>query len=161
MGQIQWINSAGGPLLLVAQEDLESWHGIENDDYDRACAVDDYVGMIPVGGGPGLVLGDEPMQTAWVALTASSGLLVRWMWADSEQAVIDSLPAIPEEAWQATGINFPSETGNFILIDSGAPGQKVREYLRFTLEPGDYIVETAEYSPQKSLRLVVHRIRME
>ena len=34
-------------------------------DYDRACDVNYYLGLIEIGAGKGLVLGGEPLSTAW------------------------------------------------------------------------------------------------
>ena len=86
-----WVSSNGGPLLCLPVAHLAKWQGTEaaaaqdpsdadapTSDYERACAVADYTGVIPVGSGEGLVLGDEPNDTTWVAL-ARGGILVRWV----------------------------------------------------------------------------------
>ncbi len=85
-GTLLWMESGGGPLLLVPGEYLPFWGGIDPPtdgrqivahfryggddapatDYDRACDVDDYLGVIEVGSGCGVVLGDEPLPTAIV-----------------------------------------------------------------------------------------------
>src|SRR5438270_663817 len=84
-GALTWMDTELGPLLLVPGEHLSSWEGIDppsagrhveakfrshdpNDpatDYDRACDIKDYLGLIEIGAGKGLVLGGEPLSTAW------------------------------------------------------------------------------------------------
>src|SRR5689334_17973405 len=98
---MQWVESAGGPLIVVPLELAQSWRGIEAvpgdpvTDYDRACDVDDYLGVLEVGPGRGLVLGDEPMRTAFVP-SADGGILVRWGYAPSEDAVLRVLETAEE-----------------------------------------------------------------
>ena len=84
-GTLEWIESGGGPLIAVPETVLPFWAGADGDetasDYDRACEVDAAVGLLPVGDGAALVLGDEPASTAY--LPAHSAF-VRWCAADSE-----------------------------------------------------------------------------
>ena len=46
---MSWVSSEGGPLILIGKSDLSNWEGIDGFDYDRACPVEDYVGVIEVG----------------------------------------------------------------------------------------------------------------
>src|SRR4051812_20544359 len=105
-GELAWLFSDGGPLLLLQEELLPHWGGSDPltggsgayggpsvtsgrapaSDYDRACAVQGYLGLMRVGPGEGLVLGDEPMQTAWWRSAGQDAdTLIRWQWADDEQ----------------------------------------------------------------------------
>ena len=68
-----WFQSNGGPLLVLDQLWLPAWSGYPNSDlpfdapktdYARACAVEDVLGLLTVGDGTGLVLGDEPLASA-------------------------------------------------------------------------------------------------
>jgi len=65
-----WVSSSGGPLLLLPVTHLAEWQGTEAaivpylrgeddrpSDYERACAVDDYTGVIPVGSSEALAHG--------------------------------------------------------------------------------------------------------
>ena len=85
IGRFAWLTSDGGPLLLLARAYLRYWGGIDPPtggrtiearfrwsgtaatpatDYDRACDVDDELGLLAVGPGHALVLGDEPLATS-------------------------------------------------------------------------------------------------
>ncbi|MFJ6947666.1 Imm21 family immunity protein [Streptomyces wuyuanensis] len=57
---LAWVQSMGGPLIVVPVSSLGAWHGCTDlgmllsdgpgpDDYDRACAVDDPADTITVG----------------------------------------------------------------------------------------------------------------
>jgi hypothetical protein len=69
---INWVCSAGGPLIVVPAEIAHHWRGVEGwfpsedvrqmsdefaSDYARACGIDDYLGMLEVGPGRALILG--------------------------------------------------------------------------------------------------------
>ena len=75
MDRITWVNSGGGPLIVIPVEVAHLWRGdgglgcpmgtcrwsgrrvLKHTDYGRACGVDDYLGVLAVGPGECLVLG--------------------------------------------------------------------------------------------------------
>ena len=65
---------AEGWPLHSRQVPLEST-GRPASDYDRACDVDDYVGILQVGSGKGIVLGQDPLPATCQALP-NGGLLI-------------------------------------------------------------------------------------
>src|SRR5262245_33182913 len=130
---LQWMDSNGGPLLLVPGEYRSAWEGIEPPrdgrqveahfrwngpdepatDYDRACDVNDYSAQIDIGAGHGLVLGGYPTGTAWLAFDSTEdvgetvgGILIRWMHANSEAEILSALHQIPDELWQDDGLTL-------------------------------------------------------
>lgn len=181
-GPGNWIESAGGPLMLLAEQNAEDWGGIfrpsgsrvaEADfrwgepgapaaDYDRACDVRDYVGRIQVGPVWALVFGDAPMPTMWQGNGSSDGgMFVRWNYADDEKIVLDSLQRIPESDWVLETFDFQVDKAPHILFDSALSGTmaiKNREYLRIELAPGRYTVATNEFKPDEYISLCLHRL---
>ncbi|MFE2543351.1 Imm21 family immunity protein [Actinacidiphila glaucinigra] len=111
-----WVESMGGPLVAVPVSALAAWGGCTErgtvvgdgnapDDYDRACAVDDLAGMVPVGrdGVRALVLGDLPATTCY--LTTHRAFL-RWGGADSEAELVAAAEVVladPAVEWQECG----------------------------------------------------------
>ena len=163
--QLNWIDSGGGPLILLEQTALKDWQGSsleqEPDDYDRACAVKDYIGLIKVGDREAIVLGDEPMTTAWFpSANQPGGIIVCWGCADSEADVIQALSAIPEEVWSDTGLSFQVGKTPLVLFDSAYPGENMEESLRINLEEGQYAISTAEYEPNEETSLILHRLEL-
>src|SRR5688500_9199880 len=90
MSGTRWIESAGGPLIALPETLRDRWRGIENDDYDTACTVEDYLGVVARPWGNVLVLNDEPLSTAIVA-APNELLLVRWVCAPDEEALLTTV----------------------------------------------------------------------
>lgn len=83
MKKLDWIEPAGGPLVVISDNAINLWSGIykresyllgkvedaddfmdsAETDYGESCLVDDYLGLVEVGRENGLVLGNEPMPT--------------------------------------------------------------------------------------------------
>jgi hypothetical protein len=176
---MRWIESAGGPLLLLHRESLGEWGGVaelmtgpaaddswsprgEPTDYDRACSVQGYLGMIAIGAGQGIVLGDEPLRTAWIPFrTRNGGIFVRWVFGEDEREFLDWVDTIPETTFRPTG-SFTVTSSALVLFDSAVAGWNVTkrpdEYLSVDLQPGIYHVETASYKPDARTWMIVHRL---
>jgi hypothetical protein len=163
---MQWIESGGGPLVLVPQTRLDRWCGVDcrsiddMSDYDRACEVVDDVAVIRVADTEILVLGDEPFRTTWLP-NKKGGLLVRWVYADREDSLSELLsdPSI-SEALSASGVSFMTP-GTCLLFDSAEPGDDIRgDSMALALEPGTYAVASAIVNPSAEVRLVIHQLRL-
>ncbi len=128
-----WVQSLGGPLVVVPVDALSAWGGAaagrddseHSDDYDRACAVDGWAGVLPIGDGPAqaLVLGDEPATTCYLP---DHRLFVRWIAADSEPELLAATAAhlvSPLTEWEECGVWETS--GPALLMDSATPGAEV------------------------------------
>ena len=162
----QWIYSGGGPLILLDQRWLKEWQGHDREqyergeetDYDRACAVADILGILPVGGGHGLIFNDEPMSTTWWrSETTDHVILIRWVYAETDTAVTAAMKEPLAVTWTASGIIFTATTAQIILFDSAYAGEKIEESLPIPLAAGSYTVETAECEPDAKTALVLHR----
>jgi hypothetical protein len=174
-----WIESEGGPLLLLAPSLLRYWDGIRPPpdgrlveakfrwdgpgspatDYDRACDINDYLGLIAVGPGFGLVLGDGETSTTWwpPASSAEAGLLVNWIYANDEESVLRCLTDVPAELWGQPAVGFELEAGPLWLFDSACPGDYIDVHLEIPLASARYLVETAVWEPDQQASLVLHR----
>jgi hypothetical protein len=165
-------------LLLLAEDLLGFWDGVraparfrEVDagfrwspsrgptDYDRACDVDDYLGLIEVGPGTGLVLGDAPLPTAWVVDQSDSvGYLARWIQADPDLDVRQVIRSNAANLEWNPSVSFALDASPLVLFDAAQPGDAVgRQQLRIQFVPGQYDVATAEYCGDKDERLLLHR----
>ncbi|MGW5079538.1 Imm21 family immunity protein [Micromonospora echinospora] len=124
-----WVESMGGPLIVVPVSALEEWCGSTGvglvvgagdvpDDYDRACEVDGLAGVIAIGekGRQGLVLADEPATTCYLP---EHRAFVRWLGADSAAALIEAAMVVlrdPAADWEECG--FWETDGQAVLMDS-------------------------------------------
>jgi hypothetical protein len=86
---LDWLDD-GNLYLLLPEQLLGEWHGIESGDYDRACAVSgNWLNMLTVADGIGLVLGGDPGMTLVVPCEDGEVVLVRWVFADDEHELVD------------------------------------------------------------------------
>ncbi len=161
-GAVAWVETLGGPFVVLPEVGLEAWSGSAGnddagDDYDRACRVDGFIGLLRVGSVEALVLGDEPASTAYLP---EQGVFVRWSAAESEEAVLGSVDAAmlaaswePELTWQVPG--------PVVLFDAAWTGEESRrqDHVRIGLEAGSYGVRAAyvEPDPRTALTLVAVR----
>ncbi|MGW6906152.1 immunity 21 family protein [Streptomyces sp. NPDC054940] len=148
-GTVEWVESGGGPLIAVPETVLPFWAGADGDetasDYDRACEVDGFVGLLPVGDSAALVFGDEPASTSYLP---DHGIFVRWCAADSEEDLLARVPAALATADWGHEVHW-KVPGTVVLFDSAWPGGETErtEHLRVDLEPGAYAVRAAQVQP--------------
>ena len=165
MAHSPWVESNGGPLLLLPEKLLSLWSGTEvptdrhveavfrwhgggpASDYDRACDVNEYVGILTVGAGWGLVIGDEPLPTCWIS-TDWGGLLARSVYAEDDGAADGALESFPLELpWERRG-EFSAVSSPLRLFDSADPGgDLLMPSTLVDLQPGSYDVAWARYEP--------------
>jgi len=171
----EWISSEGGPLLILPRSLVPAWGGIDAPDdvvpafesgtfvtdYDRACAVDDYLGLISVANGRGLVLGDEPMLTTWLpdaAYPDTAGILVRWVYAETFDSVYRHLQFLSPDLWSPSGLSFDVPDNLLCLFDAALSADEVdNRYLPIHLVPHVYDLWTAIYQPDQHTSLILHR----
>jgi hypothetical protein len=178
-GISDWVESNGGPLLLLASELLPFWSGVrppgvpESDtgwqydentdcDYNRVCRISGYLGLVNVGDGEGLVLGGEPLSTAWCS---SANSLVRWIYADSDADVLKALTTLHDALWEPTNLIFKVASSPLYLFNSAYPGNEIQqqspEPLKVALTPGEYSLFIADYKPDEDTALLLHRFVRE
>jgi hypothetical protein len=176
---LRWISSEGGPLILIDRAHLGFWEGDKDvwdgepsssgeattfDDYDRACQVNEYVGLIPVGMGEGLILGDEPLPTTWYPSTGMiGGHIIRGGLAYDENELLRQILNIPDEKYKEEGIVFSSVSGSLLLFDSGCPGREpdcleTGCLIQFELAVGSYIVRTVNHTLEDGGWTLVHSL---
>jgi hypothetical protein len=164
---MRWIDTTGGPLVVIENHLITAWRGsaefpAPGTDYSRACDVTGYLGVIPVGEGAALVLGDEPMATAWWPDQRwGGGLIVRWMYAPDESAVLRHLAALPPMEF-AEPVAWPVQGDSQMLFDSALTGTEASDSgVELSLRIGAYRVGTHVFKPDDDVCLVLHRVRRE
>ena len=160
---MHWIESAGGPLVLVPERSLGSWKGADGPHggethYESACAVADYLGLVPLQGGDAIVLGDEPLRTAWRPADAG-GMLVRWIASPAEDDVERALATLPEGLPWENVLDFHHAGGALMLFDAAVPGDELPpDHLRLDLPAGRWTVGLSAYHPSDDVALMLHRL---
>ncbi|MEU4828542.1 Imm21 family immunity protein [Actinomadura citrea] len=162
---MDWVESAGGPLLAAPASQLARWEGATDDedddapvetwgDYGRACAVDGYIGLVGIGGGQGLVLGDEPATTTYLP---DERLFLRWAAAESETELVHAArEAVRGVEWEEE-LDWDVD-GAVVLFDSAWPGATPEpgNHLKIDLAPGRYRVRAAHTRDDRNWMILVH-----
>jgi Immunity protein 21 len=165
----QWVWTDGGPLILLQTDLLGEWYGIDPNpskdrsvatDYERACQVQDYAGVIPVGDGSALVLGEEPMDsTWWPSRDLAEGLIVRVLYSAGDEAVARLIESLGPESLTDTGLRMVITSPHLELFDSTCPGTlDLVPRLAVTVPIGRYAVYSVVLRDPGSHMIVVHRL---
>lgn len=164
-GGITWIESGGGPLVLLEERLRDVWAGIgqgewepgSGTDYDRACEVSDWIGLMEHGDGEAVVLGSEPAPTAFLN-TALGPMLLRWIHAPAGWRA-PAVEALMEQTWE-TSASWEVRSAPQIIQDAALGGQDTdADRLVLDLRPGRYEILTAEYKPDAEVCMILHRLR--
>jgi hypothetical protein len=166
--KLNWIESSGGPLLLLPHKLVHFWGGINTSsngdnyrtDYDRICDIQDDITLISVSEGEGVVLGGEPLSTSWISASNKSGVFIRWRYAYDELAVLEYIRTSQTLVWELSYLTFTINEQDLVLFDSALPGTDIEEHLEIGLELGTYTIETAHFEPDQSTSLVLHRLNL-
>jgi len=160
---IEWIDTSGPPLC-GALEIARQWKGgeassigQEHTDYDRACAVADYVGKLTCGTGEVLVLGDEPLRSAFFVTNQTLAIARWWSCESAERAVTallelpSRLPAIEES------VRFQTAATSLIMFDAARHGEEHGDHRLTAIAAGSYLVTSERYELPEVFRFLIHR----
>ncbi len=147
---MKWIESAGGPLVMIGESSVSDWSGIEyvgdSTDYQRACSIEDYLGIIEVQSGSAIVFGDEPLRTCWIPDGKRGGVIVRWIYGQDETSLIEIALTGPGSGQfeLVSEDSFRSRDEVHRLFDAAIPGGLLRseEHLSLNLAIGSYAIKT-------------------
>lgn len=166
MSKLKWINSRGGPLVLMDSMLVGQWRGTAGysgldpltSDYQRACAIKGFIGKVDVGSGEAAIMGDEPAQSALVSLSDGDFVVVRWICANGENEILLSLEsALRSTDWEDSGLTVTFTTGNPTLFDSALSNGKLENCAVLKILPGIFGISTLWYRPNELLSIVLHR----
>ncbi|WP_429417655.1 Imm21 family immunity protein [Nocardia sp. GAS34] len=153
MDRYQWIETTGGPQILIPQSARSAWRGVPEafdpdhrdtwGDYGLACSVSTYIGIVEHSGVEVLVLGDMAAPTTYIQ---DMRMLVRWYGADSEKELLAaanrsaSNRQLDEQlTWNVAG---PVEFFNSALDGATV---SVNSRLSISLDRGRYRVSAAYF----------------
>lgn len=161
---LNWVESAGGPLLVAPRSDLTHWGGSTDDDgpvetwgdYGRACTVEGYIGLVAIGAQQALVLGDEPAPTTYLP---AERLFLRWAAASSESVLVAAAKQAMhgKMQWSEDEDLFWDVRGSVVLFDAALPGTVMEPYnhLVVDLAPGRYRVRAASLTVHDNWMILV------
>lgn len=162
---LQWVNSAGGPLVCASPAAGKMWRGTRGSsvggvesDYERACDQTDYISVILCGSAQVLVLGDEPLLSAF-ALRDEGVIVVRWVSCVSNEHAANAivqlplvLPAVEEPK------KIQLDDSGLIMFDAASDSVDPSSRARVNVKPGVFTVTTEKYKSEGACEFLVHRL---
>jgi hypothetical protein len=93
---LKWIETTGGPHVLIPQELVVNWKGVtgwfdnadlrDQSDYARACRVSGWLGVVSCGTGSAVVLSGDVGRVAWLP---EAQCFIQWIAGDGENYILD------------------------------------------------------------------------
>lgn len=161
---MSWIDTTGGPLILISRITARVWN--KNDDaesdYDKACSVEDHIGIVEKAGEQVLVLGDEPLLTTIMKRNAEI-LIARWNYYSEDTKIAERHIAdvdLDDLLWEKF-TDFPITADEYLLMDASLIFEELNEEssIIIAIEPGKYNVWTAHYNPDSQTSFALHRLQ--
>lgn len=170
MSQLKWVTSGGGPFVLMAVDAAREWLGVSGkscnsigegkNDYEIACSIRDYAGLIKAGLHDILVVDDLPNDITWISRTSIEGLIVKWIGAYSDEEILDSLTHLDFSCFELLPFSFNVSSPELVLFDSAYRlSQTGDNRLGVQLEPGVYQVSFLNYDPNDRVSLNLLRLK--
>jgi hypothetical protein len=168
--KLKWISSCGGPFILTTKSTALNWLGIDgvsaresvgcNNDYEIACQVIDLVGKIHGSPNEILVMGDLPNDLAWVRRSDEEGLIVKWIGADSDEQVLNSLQDVNFDNFKILPISIEFEETELLMFDSASKFNEIEDnYLQISLKPGEYKISFIDFQPNENIWLHLFHLK--
>jgi hypothetical protein len=151
-GRLTWINTAGGPHLLVAEKHAAHWKGVAEPSNVRAvqaCDNSGWLGVIRVGRGRGVVLTGDVNAAAHYEWQGRHFIL-RWVYAPSESALLARFREVVAGLAVVEEVSLRHPGGNLFLMDAyDTPQSWLGEHAAFELPGGLYRVTAVESAADK------------
>jgi hypothetical protein len=183
MNRLKWIDSAGGPLILISDKSYNLWSGIlkrssyldskiedaddflnaDVADYGKACLVQEYLGIVDIGNDTALVLGDEPLLTTVFHSVDNRVVIARWYYGEDKELVDNYLKTIDLNSidnWEFA-LTLKLSSDRQYLFDSAFSASMLdkgaNECLSLNIKQGDYKIWTSIYEPDDKTKLIIHK----
>lgn len=171
---VKWIKSEGGPLICVEKEMATLWQGVHGSsasghatteipsDYDRACAVTGYLGMVDMPRRRALILGDMPLETTVWCPSSGFPLILRLFYIDDGVDLLQLLKAHGSLDFTnpIESIDCEFESGQMVIFDSAVPGHlEGHARLTFDVRPGSYRILTKVFAPDSRTSVLIHKFQ--
>jgi hypothetical protein len=178
--RLHWVDTLGGPHLVLPEACAAAWEGgaapsagrvvrasFRCDpsgpatDYDRACSVEGWLGVITVGKGQALVLTGERDSAAYYRTRQGQHFLLRWHYSPSETALLDLFEDCRPKLKTEHEAMFHHDGGRVFLMDSvDRVGKWNTPPSEFVLPRGKYRVITSHCKSDETY-LIVHQLHRE
>jgi hypothetical protein len=169
----EFIQTLGGPHLLIETDNLSNWRGANaggsafalgpydpdgDCDYNRAARISGYAGVIQAGPKQAVSFWGDVSAIAFIKITERKVLFCR-MVTHFEDPFEFAVPRIEDEAQFKTEGFFDTKSEDLIIIDAVDYGASLQEpYLKFTAARGKYEILTREIDEEEGF-MILHIFR--
>jgi hypothetical protein len=132
-------------------------------DYERACLIGDYIGLVELPGGNALILGDMPLSTSVWRKDSVIVHIVRVFYTDDLVDISSFLLSIGAESFEDPDeiLQFSVASSQMRIFDSAFPGSAVAgPELSFEVVPGTYRILTKIIDSFERTSFIVHRLNL-
>lgn len=169
---MKWLKSGGGPLICVDHQLAQYWNGTLNaetaspspipseSDYDRACGIQGYLGLIQIRDGYGLILGDMPLETTVVQPNPRTLFIVRLFYIEPGIDVLKILDTNANDYFDEDdeSVNFQVVHSPIMVFDSAYAGyEEDKNIISVEVPLGNYAVRTKTINQDRKASLLVHK----
>ncbi len=162
---LMWIECDSGPHLVLEKRLVDQWQGPKCPlHYDRAGEIEDYLGVIPVADGYGIIISDDVPRSAWIPGTdGQGGYLVVWNYCAAgieDQVISGKNTTIPDELFTPTNLKISFRDDTVYLFPACDYGPDwAYGYCEIIIKPGTYTMDTVERCDFEDCSFRVHRLR--
>lgn len=168
MTSLSWVESSGGPLIVMHRSQLRTWWGAfgpqqDRDipssgktDYARACDIETEIGVLGLAAPQILVMGDEPDRTT-ARIDGTTIFLLRWRAATSEVTLMSDFENLSANLTFEPAGTFETDAGEHLMFDAANVGWQPGNSLRIDLGATRYAIGTALLLTDQT-ELLVHRL---
>ncbi|MGW0777609.1 Imm21 family immunity protein [Streptomyces sp. NPDC002835] len=157
---LKWVESEGGPMIVVEEFLRRLWGGYTNSDYENACEVEGYAGLVALAEssalGSAVAINDIPAPTAFME---EFRVLVQWISSSSDARLVEVVRGGIEsvETWADGPV--VQVNGPLAVFDAALPGTEARadELLLVEIEPAVYRLRTADIESDTGTCARVHK----
>lgn len=132
-------------------------------DYDKACDVNDFAGVIEVDRGRAFVLSTngDAMATWLPNFEGFAGAFVEWGYADNERDLVEEASCLIRESAFSETHEFNIHSGPCVLFVAAERGREdIYPRQTFDLTPGKYVVRTGVRTTEQT-SVVCHVFHLE
>lgn len=154
VSNLKWLSAKSGPLVLADRTSADVW---SDEHLALARQHPEPIASLSVARDRDAIVLEGGFDTAWWPTPETGGgILVRMLWADSEERIMDAVRDVSDRAWIEDGLRFDAGTGALVLFD-GSLDETRRKPLEIFCERMEFAVSTANIEPDSKTCLVAHK----
>lgn len=146
--ELDYIETEGGPFILLPLDLKKAWNGTGDEDegipsdYEKAEELATKIGVLDVGVGQALILGDAEVTAYWQL--DDGGVFIQRILGDDDDAVAAVVEqSLDAHGWTKLPLTFNPSKGKLALFDAAYSYEDSDEdeRIKLSLSPGLYEIE--------------------